>query len=361
MSSAIAGAAGYPSLARLIQGSHQIRQHFDMLTEQANTGLIATTWSGLNGTAPVALRLGPQVASLHAVQSNIGAASGPLAVTQSAMKQIQSIAADLLAQMPNLNGLNASEVDAVAGKARGDLAALAGLLDSKYGDVYVFAGQDSANPPVPNPDQIVSSGFFTGIATAVGGLTVNGAAATAAATLALAGSNTVGTSPFSSYLSAPAAGLSPPAVATGEGQSRTIGLLASANTDAISSGSSTTGSYMRDLMRALATVGSMSAGQVNDPNFGSLVSDTQTSVAGAISAMSTDVGILGEQQSSLQTIKTALSDTATALTGQVSSAQDVDMAATLSALTATQTQLQASYQLIQAANGMSLVKFLPAG
>jgi hypothetical protein len=35
------------------------------------------------------------------------------------------------------------------------------------------------------------------------------------------------------------------------------------------------------------------------------------------------------------------------------------MAATLSNLTLTQTQLQESYQLIAAAGGMSLAKFLP--
>jgi hypothetical protein len=36
------------------------------------------------------------------------------------------------------------------------------------------------------------------------------------------------------------------------------------------------------------------------------------------------------------------------------------MAQTLSALTQTQTQLQASYQLIAGVQAMSLVKFLPA-
>ena len=34
------------------------------------------------------------------------------------MKQIQSIAANLFAQMPNLNGLDPSEVDTVAANAR---------------------------------------------------------------------------------------------------------------------------------------------------------------------------------------------------------------------------------------------------
>ena len=44
----------------------------------------------------------------------------------------------------------------------------------------------------------------------------------------------------------------------------------------------------------------------------------------------------------------------------LSAVQEVDMATTLSNLTATQTQLQASYRLISAANSLSLVSFLPA-
>jgi len=54
-----------------------------------------------------------------------------------------------------------------------------------------------------------------------------------------------------------------------------------------------------------------------------------------------------------------LSDTQTALTGQLSSAQDVDMTSTLTNLSLTETQLQASYQLIATASGLSLAKFLP--
>ena len=45
---------------------------------------------------------------------------------------------------------------------------------------------------------------------------------------------------------------------------------------------------------------------------------------------------------------------------KVSAVQDVDMATTLSNLTATQTQLQASYRLISGASTLSLVSFLPA-
>jgi flagellin-like hook-associated protein FlgL len=47
------------------------------------------------------------------------------------------------------------------------------------------------------------------------------------------------------------------------------------------------------------------------------------------------------------------------LTGQLGTAQDADMATTLSNVTLMETQLQVSYQMISAASGMSLAKFLP--
>jgi flagellar hook-associated protein 3 FlgL len=352
---------GFPLLGQLTAGLARTKKGFDSLTEQASSGKIADTYAGLNGTALIALALSPRIDSLQVSQNNIAAASGPASVTQTAMTQIGSIAANLAAQMPNLTSLDAGEIDTIAANARSALAQVGDLLDTQYGGVYVFAGQDSSNPPVPDPDNITTSGFYMQISTAVSSLSANGSAATVSATLTIASSNVAGTSPFSSYLSQPAAALSPPSVSTGDGQSQTIGLLASGNTSTVSIGTSTTGSYMRDLMRALATIGSLSSTQVNDPNFASLIADTQTSVTGAITAMSTDVGVLGEQQSNLTTLSTTLSDTATVLTEQLSSAQDVDMAATLTNLSLTQTQLQESYQLIGAASGMSLAKYLPVG
>jgi flagellin-like hook-associated protein FlgL len=116
---------------------------------------------------------------------------------------------------------------------------------------------------------------------------------------------------------------------------------------------------MRDVMRALATIGSLTSAQASVPGFQDLVQDTRISLSGAVSAMAQDAGALGQVQSSLTAEQGHLSDTETALTGQVSSAEDVDMAATLSQLSQVQVQMQASYQLISGLSSLSLVKFLP--
>ncbi len=352
-------ATGYGFLNTLIANAGTIHQQLNNLTEQASSGLVAQTYAGLGSSASVSLNLNPQLTELQTYQNNISQATGTMQVTQTAMTRLQQIAATFAADMPNLTSTNTQEIDSIAQQAQAALQQVAGLLDTQDGDVYVFGGQDTSNPPVPSPDSILTSGFYTQINAAVSGLAANGAAATAAATLAIASSNAAGTSPFSSYMSQPASGIGQQVVQTGEGTTVNIGLLASANSNVTSSGTSTTGSYMRDLMRALATIGSMSSSQANDTGFVALVQDTTTSLNGVVSAMAGDVGVLGNTQSSLTTTGTQLSDTATALTGQVSAIQDADMATTLSNISAIQTQLQASYRLIATEGTLSLANFLP--
>ncbi len=285
----------YGSLTTLVADSASISRKLDQLTEQASTGDVASTYAGLGASASASLDLNPQLANVATWQNNINAATGDMQVTQTAMTQIQSIASDLLGQLNSLEGADGSAIDTVAATARDQLAQVANLLDSTNGSTYVFAGTDSSNPPVPNPDSISSSGFYTQIAAAVANLGTNGASATAAATLAIASSNATGTTPFSSTIG------SVPVIQTGNDQMQHTGLVANANSYVASTGGSTTGSYMRDLMRSLATVGSLSDSQQNDPNLSALIQDTRTSLTGAINAMAEDTGVLGNQQSALST------------------------------------------------------------
>jgi flagellar hook-associated protein 3 FlgL len=370
----VPGFSDYGMLGSLIAQSASVRQKLDQLTNQASSGLVGNSYAGLGAGAPVSLNLRPQIATLQAWQSNVDAATGRMSVAQSAMTQIQSIASNFYAQLNNVGGVNASAVDGIAASARDALSQVASLLDTQDGGVYVFAGQDTANPPVPDPANIANmaaypTGYFAQINAAVSGLAPPGSAVlTANATFAVAVSNTAGTSPFSTYLSQPGATLQLPTVQVGQNRSEQDGLLASANSltpasvapATLAGGpSATTGSYMRDVLRALATIGSLSSTQVNANGFQDLVQDTRISLSGAITGMAQDAGVLGNVQSSLTATQSSLADTQTALTGQVSAVEDVDMASTLSQLSLVQTQMQASYQLISGMSGLSLVKFLP--
>ena len=373
MSIAAAGPADYGMMSSLIGDTASIKQKLDQLTDQISSGLVSNTYAGLGAGAAVSLDLNPQINNLQTWQNNINAATGAMQVTQTAMTQLQQIASNYLAQTENLEGSDASEIDSIAATAQQALVQVADLLDTQVGSAYVFAGIDSANPPVPDPDAILSSGFYTQIATQVQALGIQGANSTINNIFAIGSSDVVGTSPFSTYLSQPAADLQAPTIEVGQGQTATVGLLASANSPAITSQGilytgvpttpppTTTGSYVRDVMQALATIGSMSSGQASDPNFDTLVQNTNATLTGAISAMAEDAGVLGNTQTALADSQTTMQDTATALTTQVGNVQDVDVAQAMSNLSLVQTQLSASYQVIAGMSGLSLAKFLPVG
>ncbi len=351
----LGGALGYA-----VASSQVVRQNLDTLTRQAADGKISDTYAGLGGGMAVALAVPPAIAHLAAWQSNIDAASGAMQVRQTALAQISSIASGFYSNISTISTLDASSIDTVAASARDALRQVAGLLDSTDAGNYVFAGQDNANPPIPDPDDINSSAFATQIASAVGGLAANGAAPTIAATLAIATSNTAGTTPFSAALSQPAAVVNAlrPSIQTGADSSTTTGMVASANSDVASTGGSTTGSYTRDILRSLATLGSLSSTQVSAGGFQQLVADVRAALGSAVTGLNADAGVLGNRQSALTTARASLVQAGTALQSQVSNAQDVDMAATLTNLTRTQTQLQASYQIIAGLQGQSLTKFI---
>jgi flagellar hook-associated protein 3 FlgL len=345
-------------LGVLIARGADIRQRLDRLNAQAGGGRVAEDYAGLGGGAATSLDLRPRLASLAGWQGNIDAATMRMAVTRTALGGIETVAADLLVRLNSLNGLNPQAVDAIAAEAREALGRVGELLNTQAAGAYVFAGEDSANLPVPDAASITGSGFYQAIAAAVADLGTDGAAATAAATLAIAASNADGTSPFSAYLSQSAAALATPTVEVGPGQRLRTGLLASANGAVESMGTATTGSHMRDLMRALATVGALSSAQANDPGLAALVADTRASLGGAIAAMAADVGVLGDTEAALGRIRAQLGQTEVALTAQVSRVEDVDMASTLSRLAQLEAQLQVSYRLISSSNNLSLVKFL---
>ena len=342
----------YGPLGQAIFGSSQVKSQLDTLTAQAASGQVSASYAGLGAGARTSLDLRPQVNALQAQQAAIDQVTGRMSVTQTALTQINTLATSLNSQLAELNNVTPSQIDSVALSARSGLQQVAALLNTTDGSTYVFAGIDSGNPPVPNAATITSSAFFTQIGAAVATLATSGAAATLSATLAIASSNAPGTTPFAGPPG------QAPTVLLGTGAPAQVGVLANANTLAISSGTSTTGSFMRDILRGFATLANLSSSQANAPGFTTLVQDTRTSLSLAIGAMGTETGALGNIQSSLAAEKTQAADIGTALDVQLGSVENVDMAKTLSDLSAVQTQLSASYKLISEISSLSLVHFL---
>ncbi len=309
-------------LQSLLTENASVRQQLQTVQEQTSSGLISQNYSGLGGGARTSLELNPQIQHEQVWQSNIDAASGRLEATQTALRTITSIVTNIYAQTASLSSTSTNTPESIANLARQGLQQVADLINTKVGGVFVLAGQDSANPPLPD---------------------------TSPATLvpALLSSDTA-TAPFSATLPA-----TPATVQVGEGQVVQIGLIANKNSFTTSA-APTTGSFMRDILRELATLTTVT----DNASLQTTASDVRKRLSGAIGSIASEAGSLGDVQASLENRKSQSAATVLTLKQQVSNAQDVDLAATLSRLTALQTQLQSSYQIIASLRELSLSKYI---
>jgi flagellar hook-associated protein 3 FlgL len=357
MSGSISGIAGgsYGLMQQLIADASATSAKLDQLTTQSTTGYVAGTYAGLDsataGSAAGALSIAPQVATINATVANLNTVSGQMQVQQSTITSINQIASTVLTQFESVGALTPQSMTTTAATAKQALVQIASLLNTQDGPSYLFGGQNSGTAPVPNANQIAGSSFFTTIQSAVAGLTTNGAAATSTAVRAAALAN----SPFNAPI-----GTDPglPQVSGAGGSLITTGIAATANAFVTSSGTDTTGSYMGDLMTSLASIASLGASQVGSSSFSQFATSTIATMTGALNNMAQDAGVLGNNQALVTTQSTDLQQTATALTTQLASIDQVNMTSTLSNLSSTQTQLQASYQLIAAMKTMSLTQYI---
>lgn len=317
----VGGASDYGTLQTLLNQSAAVRSELSVAQQQVATGLRDTSYAGLGDTARISLDLRPQVGHEQKYQSNIDAAAGRIGSAQTALTAITAVASDLFAQLGILNGINPSDPPSVAARALAGLEQVANLLNTKVGNVYVFAGDDTGNPPIPNP--------------------------TAAALVPALLGGTTG-APFSTTI-----GTTSATVEVGEGERIPIGLIANRNTHVVST-APTTGSYLRDILTSLARLSTVT----NGPTLQADVAAARTPLTNGISSIALEAGALGNAQNLLQSRRDQSVATVISLNSQLSNAEDVDLAATLTRVASLQTALQASYQIIGKFKDLSLANYL---
>lgn len=348
------------SLSRLDAGSLALRIRLDTLTRQVADGRKGPEYGDIAPQARRAIDLRADLARREAWQGNIDRTLARSSVTQAAMGRISDIATRFYELSIKMDGTNGTLIAAVAAEARAAMAEFGHLLNERYAGEYVFAGTDTANPPVPDPDGVAASGMATDIANAVAGLAAGNAGAVAAATLVAASSDAAGTTVFSTWLSDPASGLVEPrrSVPAAEGERVDYGIFANRNAAATSEGQ-TTGSWSRDILRGLATLAALDPSQAGlGTDFTDLVATVRDGLRSAIDALGEERGALGAAEERMSAIAERHADVTVTLTAQVAGVEEVDMAETISRLNATQTQLEASYRAIAMVSALSLTKFL---
>ena len=349
MSGTIGLSAPTGMLAALARDSSNIKDRLDVLTQQSASGRVADTYAGLGGQASVSIDLRPQLQQIEGWKNNIAAAGPRLQITQTALQRLSDIASNFATATLGLATQTSAGVDATAIEAKSALAEVQSLLNTQLNGIYLFAGQYSVTPPLSNAAlasfvaqtqaPVASLGAVTGVATA---------AAIQAAATATPLTATVGTSRTMAQIA--------------DGQDVAVGVVAGQNAYAVQSGPATTGSYVKDLVANLAAVAALAGGQtLQGSNFTDLVTALGNGMRGTVVALSTEMAGVGAQQAQMTTTASQLDDQSRALTIQISGVEDVDLAATATALTQVQAQLQASYHLISTLHSLSLVNFLAPG
>lgn len=334
-------------LAQLVADSTATQTQMNKLTQQSASGRVADSYGGLGSAAPVSIDLRPQMAQVQAWQQNIGMANTTLDTTQNVLGQLESIATSFSSQTLGVAMQSVTGATAVAAQAQVTLQQVLGLLNTQVGGQYVFAGADSANPPV---DATALDNFVATASTQVAGLNTGTTPAAVVGSL-------VGTAGTANFTYLPGAAPAQTLTQTGDGQSVPTAFVMGSNSfppPAIGG----TGSYVRDLIAGLAGLAGLNSTTASESTLQAYGAGISQLLQGAAGAIANDQAGFGQVQANLASQGTALSDTLTSLTKQVSGAEDVDMTATATALSQVQTQLQASYQLIAGLKQLSLTAYL---
>jgi flagellar hook-associated protein 3 FlgL len=364
----MSGAIGssYGRLDRLLSGLGSLQSQYSTLQQQTTTGKVADSYSGLGAAAGQAISLQTATSRTDAYTQTIAAVQGKAAVQQAALTQINSVVSALAAKALTLSGSNApGAVYSVANEAKQALAQVASLLNTKDGDIYVFAGADTSNAPVPLPDQVLTSGLYTQIGTQVASLAalVPPAASTVIAnTLNIAKDLTAGTTIFSSYLTGPGATAPAGTVEIADGQRVSLDVSANRNAGVISdSAIKGTGSAVNDILRSLSVIANSSDAVAASPGFAALIKDASATLTSAASTLTAQVGVIGLTQNALTAATASHASFKAVLTTQLSGFTDVDMASTISRLQAVGSQLQASYNVLSISRNLNLASYLQGG
>ena len=327
----------------------------DNLQEQASTGVKSSNYAQLGETRAQALALQPAITQVSSWNSNVTMAQNRLTVTQSTVSQIATIADNLNDTLSTLVGnVSPTAVSSASEQAKSYLSSLGNLLNTQEGGSYIFSGLQSSTAPVST--SLSSSSLASSIQETVKSMGNGSASDVLSETLSLA-KDTSQNQPFSAALSTDpvTAAQQKLKITVGTNQTVSAGIVA---TEGSTSSETSTGSPIRDLMRNLMVVASLSSDDAGTTDYTQLVQGLQTTNTGVTEGLSDISGSLGIQQNSLTSQSTMLAQMKAALTTQLGTAKDADLAQVSVQLNDTSNQLQASYSIIANMKGMTLASYL---
>jgi len=352
--------SGISLIGRIDLNATMLRERLTSLGEQVSTGRKGSSYAALNTDAPKSMDLRGEISRREAYKNTIQQTLSKVQVTQDVLDRIGAIAEKFTANTAKLLGATKpEEIQIQAGQARAALVEVANLLNERYNGEYVFGGSDTFQPPIPDPDGILTSGMASGIATQVASLTSANAVTVLANTKVLAQSNAAGVTLFSVFLSTGAGATEGRRnLLSSDNERIEYGIAANRNGSVVSSGE-TTGSWARDLLRGLASIAALTPekSQLGE-GYNTFITTVQQGLKSSVNALALERGALGVVEGRMESVRAFHESVTLSLTLQVSTIEEVDMAKTITSFQATQTQLEASYRSMSIAQQLSLTRFL---
>lgn len=330
----------------------RLRQGIETLTRQVSTGQRGQAHGALGAEARRAIDLRGDLTRREAYMRASEAALGRMGVTQGVLARLETIASDVATETARARTLGALGVETLARSARAALTEAASLLNTRYGNEYLFAGSDLASAPVPDAAGILTGPLATAIGTAVATLDPLNAG-TVLADTALAASDPL-TRPFSPHLEGAALAEGRRAVQVADGERVQWGVLASQD----AAGESTL-SWGREMLRGLATLAALTPGSATQgAGYDALLAGVAQGLGGATTDLAQERGTLGAAERRVEATRGRHADLQVALRAQLGAVEEVDLAEASTRLRQTELRLEASYNATATLARLSLAALL---
>jgi flagellar hook-associated protein 3 FlgL len=362
--SAPVGSSTYSALDRMLAATTSLQQQAAVLQQQTTTGKVSQSYAGLAASSAQVLNLTAASNQATAYTQSIATAQGKASAMQDALTQIGTVVTSLASAALGLTAsAPSSTISSVAQQAKQALAQLGSLLNTNFAGDYVFAGADTAHPPIPSPDSLTTSGLYTQIGAQVAALanspTTPAIGTVIANTVGIAASTAAGTTVFSSYLAGAGTTAPPVTVAIGNSQHVTLDLPANSNVGAVSDPAiNGTGNAISDIMRSLAVIANSTDSMSGNPDFATLMKNAATTLTSAGNTLTQESGHIGLAQNAMTVAAASHVSLQAVLSSQLTGLTDVNMASAISQLQTVTSQLEASYKILGMANSLNLASYL---
>lgn len=356
MSGVIGNVSSFAGMYQLGNQIQSMTGQLNQVTGEISSGEVANPAGALGDSAPVLYNLQLQNDEQNALQTSTTTAGQVLDTIQTALTGIASTAQSISNDSLEVDTTTGSQLSVLATQAQQAMSSVIGALNTQFDGTSVFSG-DSASPTAMQAPDATGGPTDTINAVLNAAVTANGGPLT---------SSTVGTlisnlnavfsdssadpsQNYSSAFSTASTDNNPTTVLVGVGQ--TVQYTANANQPAF-----------RDLMQGLSMLSMLGApsSQLDDTAKSALQTQANTLISQAQSELTTQQGLLGVTQSTIQNASNLQQSAASATQQQIAGYEQANSYADSTELSALQTQLQASYEVTAQISQLSLTHYFPS-